>query len=964
MVIAAATNEVANKIRSDIADRYLKETKRRIFEKLTPSLAGTLCKTPQRVQYIVDGTGEWIFQEEVFRKWGDSENGFLWISGRQGTGKTGLMVKFGAMAEKYEKADRSTDISPPFYVAHVYCDHQTLAKLDSRTDIIMCFWKQLVHSIDFKLDSKTQETLEAKLESGRFQNDQEEIDSKMDIFSQTLAQAGKVILILDGLDEVPEAFRSDLIKDLERILKQNKQCRLIVTSRPYDDIQRLLGKVPKYSLEAKAIDIKLYIEDRISRAGKPMFQPIETNNLRLHVIRTLTEKCQGSFLMAKLFMDVVLKTTTGYECKNVIEHLPKDAYEAYGQGLDRLATDYHKDSHATNGNNTSCIPIQALFWVAFSKAPMTDRQLKQALAIGIGDGDYNATKEVESSIDSLCGELVTIDETTREVRVAHKSITDYLVTDEVREKFFPSIREHIHIILMEYLMFECMREHCYTAEFKKKHPLAKYAVENWGMGLKEVLEPDTQVWKLTEKFLKMQFGQWNGYVTKIAKSTMASRARGWRVPDEALSPGTISGLHWVVTFDLEAFVPSIIGHQRLCPIVSPVSMTPLGLAAAQGRLNMVEILLENGAEINATEDNGRALRPPFYDAVFHGNREVVLIFLAKGADMTLRRLDNDESPLDLAYHTGRGHIGPVLAEHISNHVSTKAQELQFLIKGAFINELRNAIKNGLLVNLPCENGKRALDYANELRNQEIIDILVNNGATPKLIWPAFTPKSSSYPQHLPETYENDHTITVQKSWGPKHLAYVESPEIFGSNDTQEDWKWKSESESESESESNQEPQSEFGRDCDQGSRLERTFSRQGPLLLLEVPVDQRLGLPLQSIIFETSSKDQGWSSFEHQGTYIGSTPTWVDVRVESQGEESESFRIQQNVHASADLRLHTNIWNLSELELSSPVKARFMKDIRHGSKLKIFAHAWGGRGWTNEVSFVRVRLYGKKRGSG
>ncbi|KAI0385763.1 hypothetical protein F5Y04DRAFT_268571 [Hypomontagnella monticulosa] len=830
-----------------------------------------------------------------------------------------------------DKLKKAPGVRKTFHVARVYCDHQSLADLDNYTDIIMSLWIQLYYSIEFKLTHDDLKNLELRLEPGEFQTVQEEVDLRMEIFDKTMAQGGKTILILDGLDEVPEEMRPDLIRTLRKVQKENKQCRLIVTSRPYASIRDLFETDPQFELKADEIDIRLYVEDRISRSGKGFFQTDEIAN---YITEGLTSRCKGIFLMAKLCMDEVLNAATEHDVKAIMEDLPQSLQDAYDTGLKRLS---QMSSRPKYKNAFPCHAIQVLFWVAFLSVPMTERELRQALAVEKGDADYDKTKEFHQSVDSLCGNLVVVDPSTTEVRVAHKSITDHLKREETRKLWFPNIREHIHITLMECLLFECVKaakDGFSGNEFRKEFPLVAYAVKNWGLGLGEIIKPNTSLWKTTERFLKSPFDQWNGYMKGMAARAVGSEARGWKMQVEALSPGNLSALHWVVRFNLQDFVPIISDYEKISPVANPVRMTPLGLAAAQHRLDMVKTLLESGADINAILSNGQALRPPIYDAIYYRNEEATIYLLKKGADPTLRRVDNDLSALDLAYGTAREEIAWILAKSISGHLPTKAQELQFLVKGAFTTQLRKALDEGLDVNHPCEDGKRALDYAYELGDERVIDILTTYNATPKLVWPAFQVEPSPHPQNLPKTVDNIPVIIAQKSWEPNDTPQMswdqglEEDEFEGPKDKPED-------------------------ENQQG--LGMKFTR---VVLLEVRVDERLKLPLQRIVFESSSKDQGWSDHSNKGTYLGSTRSWIDVCVEHQAECSLAFPIQYNVHASDKFRLHTNVWNLSELELSSPARAQFMRSVRYGDKLIVSAHAHEGTGWKNKVEFIRVRVYG------
>ncbi|EMR81113.1 putative ankyrin repeat protein [Botrytis cinerea BcDW1] len=1027
-----------------------------VIEKLRSELQDELSTIPQRVEGIVKGSGEWIFREHTFMQWEDSEDGILWVNGLQGSGKTGLMTSYGKILK--EKAGNP----PEYQVARVFCDHKTLTELSNHFEIIMSLWGQIFDSVDFKMDLKTLKDLEKKLGRGRSRirslSLEEERDLKIGVFRQTMTQVGKTILILDGLDEVPEKLQRVLIEDLKTIQKCNKYCRVIVTSRPYKEIGSLFEGDPQFRLKARKMDIKLYIGDRISKEGQG---PLKRPEMIEYVTNSLTERSKGIFLMAKLCMDEIVKAATEYECGEMMKELPQSLNDAYFRGLQRLAGTY--PTSPNHNPQLPCQAIQALFWVVFAKTPLTEQQLRHALAVGEGDIDYDSKKEFDVDVDDLCGKLLEVKPGSMQVRVAHKSIADYLKMDATRERWFPTIREHIHITLMRFLLFPCMTEGSSSKNvFEKWYGLVVYAINNCGKGLNRILEPKTPLWEITERFLKTHFDSWNTFIKNETINMMSRQSKYWPMSPEALTSGSISNLHLVVTFDLPAFVPIIVDFESLHPRDDHVLMTPLGLAIAQDRFELVKALLERKVPVNVNQEHGKALRPPLYDAVYHRNENMTRLLLASGADMTLRRIDNDQSPLDLAYSIGRGMIASVLAEFISSQASSaKPQELQFLVRGAFLSELKLVIDKGIFIDHPCENGKRLLDYANELGNQSIIDLLILNNATPLLAPQAIETDSSLSPSRYIEPQGSGSPITEEKTWGLENSMIIKSSKgvpnhevesVTGLEHDLDDIETSSENfsiylSSEPESvtglehdldgiETNSEnfsiylgsePESSAGTDWAEEDRLERHpsseteadiesrtgnvpteeigNSRQSSLersqtkdesgdefgsnavigtqttvdesiadteqnvgedeclhdesaLLLEILVDDRLQLPVQRIVFESLSRDQGWSSHSNEGTYLGSSRSWIDVCTQNQDKRSQSFSIQHNVHASKEFRLHTNVWDFQEMKKSSPARAQFIENISAGDKLQVFAHAQGGVGWRNYVAFIRARVYG------
>ena len=76
------------------------------------------------------------------------------------------------------------------------------------------------------------------------------------------------------------------------------------------------------------------------------------------------------------------------------------------------------------------------------------------------------------------------------------------------------------------------------------------------------------------------------------------------------------------------------------------SCTPLFLAAGEGRLEAVRFLLDQGADLNAREQNGRTA---VTEAAFFGNISVIKELVLRGADVNA--MTDEGTALDIALKT-------------------------------------------------------------------------------------------------------------------------------------------------------------------------------------------------------------------------------------------------------------------------------------------------------------------------
>lgn len=89
-----------------------------------------------------------------------------------------------------------------------------------------------------------------------------------------------------------------------------------------------------------------------------------------------------------------------------------------------------------------------------------------------------------------------------------------------------------------------------------------------------------------------------------------------------------------------------------------MKVMPLHSAVATNKVDIVELLLKNGAKVNAKQDSGWT---PLHEAAMNGQLEMVQLLIRYGADITLKK-DDGETVLDVALRQDHKEVAEMLRQ--------------------------------------------------------------------------------------------------------------------------------------------------------------------------------------------------------------------------------------------------------------------------------------------------------------
>ncbi|PWW77350.1 NACHT-ANK domain protein transcript variant 4 [Tuber magnatum] len=362
-----------------------------------------------RIREPVEGTCTWVTKHSRYEDWlGNNTSGLLWLSADPGCGKS---------------------VIASFLVKH----------LESQTDAIICyfFFKDdndeqksaafalcaILHQLFAKkrsLCSYAEEAFEGK--GKRFT---EEVDTLWSILVKAVSEGGcgDVICVVDALDECEEVTKAQLIGHLANLSKSQSsdvRLKLLVTSRPYHKIERVLGSCAatirlkgEDEINSIAADVTRVVDEGISNLEKYWGRPGGLGYLR----DLLMDSADRTFIWVSLVLDILRDSEddSPEEFTKIVSNAPRDLAELYTKILD-------KSTYPDKARRVLTIVVAAA-------RPLTLPEMNVAFKLRQGRrtikdlGDL--PPEFARTVKNLCGHFVRIVDS--KVYLVHQTAREFLL---------------------------------------------------------------------------------------------------------------------------------------------------------------------------------------------------------------------------------------------------------------------------------------------------------------------------------------------------------------------------------------------------------------------------------------------------------------------------------------------------------------------------------------------------------
>ena len=314
------------------------------------------------------------------------------------------------------------------------------------------------------------------------------------------------------------------------------------------------------------------------------------------------------FLLPFWHLQEIRRCATKEELEEALENLPNSVAKVYETAVERIVAIADSKTRNPNSKVIPLTGLDILGTVLHAKRRLTVRELRYALAFRLGDTSLESLRPRLAHEDDLRkrtqGLVVIRDD---EVQLAHQTVHQYLYHEDVYAKRFQGKEKHLTEICLHYIQLPTFQDTCNSeAERESNYPFLHYAVRHIVDHAAACVGRDKdagilpQLLELLNKKDQLPLGTLQLLATKVLQSPISARIDGWRK--------AISNLHLAVIWHMNMAVESLLSanpsHIDLRS-VKEKDETPLHVAARSANVVAVKMLLERGADVNATNYSGK-----------------------------------------------------------------------------------------------------------------------------------------------------------------------------------------------------------------------------------------------------------------------------------------------------------------------------------------------------------------------
>lgn len=446
------------------------------------------------------------------------------------------------------------------------------------------------------------------------------------------------------------------------------------------------------------------------RLNTTMFQDMveKDPNLIEEIVSVVTNKANGRFLFARLYMDSLKMQSNRKTLKRTLRNFPEEIHGIYKEALARVK------SQRSEGNREKAFMILGL--VTHARRPLSLLELQHGLsAMDLKDDEEEIEENIRDGVDEAkfifdCTSALVIvvkrDKTTQsiesdnlEVKLVHRTLEDYLREEKEKEEWLKDVDIQIAKACLKYLNIalksppqddkECLSR-------SNKFPFLEYASQYWGDHIRYAAGRHASTEDIQERTLQFLNDRLRlNACIQVAWVTNPGGHNHWDVRRN------IDRLHVCAWYGLSFAVEALDPERGRIDVTEPkYKQTPLMYACRRNHLDTVRRLLNLGASCAKVSARGRTA---LFEAVEGQHEEVIELFL-------------ETKPFDLEIN-------------LTNPREFRRTALMLAVRKNLKDIVMLLLQYpGINVNAQDANGWTALYIAVKFDYEELVELLLNANA--------------------------------------------------------------------------------------------------------------------------------------------------------------------------------------------------------------------------------------------
>ncbi|KAF8244003.1 hypothetical protein K440DRAFT_589065 [Wilcoxina mikolae CBS 423.85] len=596
------------------------------------------------------GTSEWLLNSREMTEWLDGDpnsNAVIWLHGIPGAGKTVLSSTIIERLQEMKQPLQNVSTVLYFFCSYKLPDKNTcLAILRSFIYQIILQDEQLIAYV-YNQYTTTPHSITMS------------VCKKMlaHLFDSCSPIACHIYIVIDGLDELPEAERAEFLPILKKwMIEKPVVLRFFIGSQDLPDIRKVLSRKTTRIVvgDKNKKDILKYIESETQDLVGELDPDEVPPDIDRCIIDSLASRAGGMFLWARLVIKGLLSSVTVNQIENTLKNLPVGLEQTYERILDRIRSLPHEER---------ALSMKLLQWMTCSTRAMTLREFEDA--VGTKPGILTVDKKDRPLRARLRGAGAPIVETVGEDTVVfvHFSAKEYLISKQ-SGPFIDRSAAHLNIAIVcaTYYGFTCFdqqlsEERAVGLVLHGDLRLLEYVHSSW---IKHVLEAykssprDSAQLHLLSSLLRHNVFEkhFTHGQSHMQRDLSAGSKKRWDSSFESLGylPGEIrSGMCDVIHYRAElqrskSSDNSQIELEEWCDQNDPMDIEKTGRKLRQ----ILENILEGKLEVPDEPDVVEKLRTLYGQKLYRCRRQSCAVSCAEGFETSSRR-DQHEDGQDFRY---------------------------------------------------------------------------------------------------------------------------------------------------------------------------------------------------------------------------------------------------------------------------------------------------------------------------